>query len=186
MKPDNRRKGYFSRLGILCLDIVFVVLLSVLLTRFTGKFFARRSVLMLKIGTPESIWRGTIPMIISAAGYFFFGLPFSALLVLLPETFIGASPAKLIFRVRILEVGSRHPHLKNLISRFAIKSALAWGLVLALLVGSLPLAIASIAIGAVVFIGCFLALGSAKLSLHDRITRTAVGPVRERRSCQGT
>ncbi len=52
--------------------------------------------------------------------------------------------------------------------------ASAWGLVLALLMGSLSTAIAFTAIGAVVFFGCFLALGSSKLSLHDRISHTAV------------
>jgi hypothetical protein len=174
MEFDYKRGGFLTRLGILSLDLLFILILTVLLTRFTGKYFARRSVVMLKLGSPEGIWRGTIPMIISAAGYFFFGLPFSTFLVFLPEAFIGASPSKLIFRMRILENSSLHPHPKNLILRFVIKSASAWGLVLALLFGSLSLAIAFTAIGAVIFIGCFLALGSSKRSLHDRITNTAV------------
>lgn len=174
MSIKEKRKGIFIRLSILMLDISFVILLTILLSRFTGKFFARRSVLMLKIGSPNSLWKGPIPMIISAAGYFFFGLPFSGFIIFLPEAFFGASPGKMIFGIRVRKIDGQKASLKLLILRYALKTIGAWGLMVSLIVANMYLAAFSFVAGCLVLVGSLLAIGPSKLTLHDRLVGTAV------------
>ena len=89
-----KRTGFWFRVLSGTIDALVGLLLAMLLSGTTGRWFAGRSFVMLSIGSPDTFWRGPIPMVIGIFGVLVYGLPFALLLVLLPEALFGAGPGK--------------------------------------------------------------------------------------------
>jgi hypothetical protein len=119
--------------GVLAMLVAFVFALGPI-----GTFFARRAVVMLRIGTPETIWKGPIPMLLGIAGTFVYALPFACLLVALVEPVAGASPGGALFGVR--SNADRDERWRR-----AIVAAIPWwGLTVALVIGSWQIAVVAL------------------------------------------
>ena len=129
---------------------------------------------MLRVGSPDSVWLGPIPMVLGIFGNLAYGLPFALILVLLAEMFFGAGPGKYLFRMRIARADGGAAGIGRRALRWAVKCSGLWVMVLALLLGSQLLALLSLAAGCAVSAGSLLALGPERLSLHDRITDTGI------------
>lgn len=111
------RDGALAALSAIALAIVFS-------NTPIGYFFATRAVVMLRIGSPGTIWKGPIPMLMGIAGTFVYSLPLALLLVVLCRPLLVAPAAR-------ADAWRRAP-----------VSALPWlGLTLALLAGSWLMAI---------------------------------------------
>jgi hypothetical protein len=122
-------------------DILFALMVGFIFALGpVGVFFARRAVVMLRIGEPGTLWKGPIPMMMGIAGTFVYALPLAFLLVALVEPITGASPGKMMFRVRPSSGESAASSRERW--RHAIIAATPWwGLTAALLFGSWQLAV---------------------------------------------
>ena len=158
-----------------CIDILIGVAVGFLLS-FTkvGFFFASRAVVLLKIGNPDTLWKGPIPMIMGILGPFVYVLPLSILLIFMIEPLTGASPGKRILRLRIIQEDNEVLSKKKLWYRSAIKASCFWGLVAALLFGNWILAFCSVVSGCVVLCSMVLSLFSSLMLLHDSLFNTSV------------
>jgi len=108
-----------------------------------GDFFARRAVVMLRIGAPDTLWKGPIPMLMGIAGRFVYVLPVALLAIALCEPLFGNSPGKAILGLASDADGDRaDPHARRWI-RTAVRAAPWWGLTVALVTGSWVLALVS-------------------------------------------
>ena len=90
------------------------------------------------------------------------------------EAITGASPGKMLLKLKVGTAGGRRGSLRLYITRWAIKFS---GTLLGLL-GAIPglhvLGLLAPAAGVIVFVGCFLALGDRRQALHDLAASTAV------------
>jgi len=170
----ERRIGFGRRLGAYLIDIVFIIGSSFILASLFGDFF-ERFVDFSKV-TDEQLAQmdalpgnfGDIMLTIGAAAGIF------AFLYNLVEGLLGYTVGKLMLGIQIGNQDGTPADTGKLMLRFAIKnSSSIIGLIGMAAMVSLINSIGS-AIGIVVIIGCFFALGEKKLALHDLIAKTAV------------
>ena len=89
-------------------------------------------------------------------------------------TLFAAGPGKWALRMSVTaQDGTRAPVMKRLL-RWGVKCAGLWGVALALALGSGVVAVVALLAAAIVLAGFFLAAGPGRLTLHDRISGTAV------------
>jgi len=90
------------------------------------------------------------------------------------EAFTGASPGKMLLKLRVGTADGRIGSPVLYVKRWAIKYS---GTVLGLL-GAIPglhvLGLLAPAAGVVIFVGCFVALGDRRQALHDLAAKSAV------------
>ncbi|MDP3178678.1 MAG: RDD family protein, partial [Spirochaetaceae bacterium] len=153
------RKGFRPRVAASLVDASLAAALAIILSRATGYFFAIKAAATLGIGEPDSSWKGPLPMLIGMFGIFFYGLPFSFLLVSLPEFFSGRGPGKLVFRLRVGGADGGSAGRGALLLRGAAKTLPWWGTCLAFCLESWPCAAASALASVVLLLGFFLVLG---------------------------
>jgi uncharacterized RDD family membrane protein YckC len=139
-----------------------------------GFYFASRAVVMLRIGAPETVWKGAIPMIMGILGPFVYGLPFAILIVLLAEPSVGISPGKRLFGLRVRSRGAGAPSRAQYWRRAIIKSAPFWGLTLALVAGSWQLALAFSIAGLALLADVALSLFTSRPAVHDAVSATVL------------
>ena len=90
------------------------------------------------------------------------------------EAFTGASPGKMVLRLKVGLEDGRVARGPVYLKRWAIKySGSLLGLA-GVVPGLHPLALLAPVAGVVIFIGCFLVLGDKRQALHDLAARTAV------------
>jgi hypothetical protein len=169
-----RRRGFGIRLVSAGVDFVFGIAVALLLTGTAGRWFARRAAVMLSIGSPDTFWRGPIPMVMGILGNFVYGLPFALLLVLLGEVFFGAGPGKWLFGMRVTAPGGTPAPARRRLVRWTLKCAGLWIMVVALVLGSAYLAALALGAAVVALAGLCLAIGSGRQALHDRLSDPAV------------
>jgi uncharacterized RDD family membrane protein YckC len=90
------------------------------------------------------------------------------------EAFTGASPGKMLLKLRVGTADGRRGSPVLYVKRWAVKYS---GSVLGLL-GAIPglhvLGLLAPAAGVVIFVGCFVALGDRRQALHDLAAESAV------------
>ncbi len=90
------------------------------------------------------------------------------------EAFTGASPGKMVLRLKVGLEDGRPARRSVYAKRWAVKySGSLLGLA-GFVPGLHPLALLAAVAGVVIFIGCFLVLGDKRQALHDLAARTAV------------
>lgn len=170
---------YFLRLAAAAIDTLAGAAAGLLLANTrVGYFFAGRAAVMLRIDSPESVWKGPIPMIMGIMGPFVYTLPFTILLIFLIEAAGGASPGKKILGIKVISSGGGRPFPKQLWYRTMIKTCLLWGLLISLLLGDWRLALCSVILGAAVVLSMLLSLSGLTRPLHDILSGTRVDAVR--------
>ena len=126
------------RLAARLIDLFVALLLGFLFALGPiGTLFARRAVVMLRIGAPGTLWKGAIPMLLGIAGTFVYALPLAFLLVACVAPVVGASLGEMLVRVPTRGVDSGAGRWK----RAMMRATPWWGLTLALLIGSWQLAV---------------------------------------------
>jgi hypothetical protein len=128
--------GVLRQLRMGALDLLGAVALAVVLANTpVGYFFATRAVVMLRIGSPDTLWKGPIPMLMGIAGTFVYSLPIALFAVAM-------------FKPLLVEPAARDAAWRRAI----VRSAPWWGLTIALLAGSWVLAVISCVV-AIAFLG---------------------------------
>jgi uncharacterized RDD family membrane protein YckC len=156
------------------MDLLVAGVCALLLSGSPGRWFARRAVVTLSIGTQDTLWRGPVPMVLGILGEFVYVLPLALLLVLLPEAVFGAGPGKWALGLHVAAADGSEPGARRRLLRYTVKCCAPWVMVLALVAGSMALAEAAFGAGAVVLAGLVLAAGRQRQALHDRLSGTAV------------
>jgi hypothetical protein len=145
----QRRNHALSRPIAGAIDLLAGLVLGVVLSNTpVGFFFASRAVVMLRIGAPDTIWRGPIPMLMGIAGTFVYSLPFAFLVVAMCEPLLGFSPGRAMLGRTNAAAAPRRERWRRAI----IVATPWWGLTMALLTGSWVLALV-FSIVAIAFLG---------------------------------
>jgi len=178
-RDTSRRVGFGLRILSSVIDLIFAALLSLPLSRTLGEWFAERAVLMLSIGSPDTIWTGPIPMVLGMFGELVYVFPLAALLVLIPEVFFGAGPGKWVLGIRIvratrLPVRSGRVPLTAGFVRWVVKCAGLISITLALVLGSGTAAVVAFGISVSVLAGFSVTVQPTSDALHDRLACTTV------------
>ena len=169
----------FRRLLAALADGGLAVVLAWLLAPSSGRWFAERSIVMLNIGDPGTLWVGPLPLLLALLGPFVYGLPFAAALLLLAEPLFGAGPGHRLLRLEPRAADGARPPAGARWSRFLLKSSGPWLLTLGLVSGFWPLGALAVAAQLAFALGGLAAWGPARRALHDRWTGTTVVPVAE-------
>ena len=144
------------RLAADAVDLLAAAVLGVVLANTgVGFFFAMRAVVMLRIGAPDTIWKGPIPMIMGIIGTFVYTMPFAIMVVQLLEPLIRTSPSKALVGLTIVPTAGGAASRVQLWRRALIRAIPWWGLTVALLAGSWVLALIFSIVG-VLMLGNFL------------------------------
>jgi uncharacterized RDD family membrane protein YckC len=181
--PENGEHlaGFWIRVAALIIDLFVLLLVAMLLSRWSGIVFARLSREMLHIGQPGTFWKGPVAFLLGFVGNLFFGLPFAAIVCSLPEAVFGMGPGKMITGVRIVSEPGRGAARARLVGRALFKNLGAWGIVIAQVARAESFAAVAIAVGALVALGTLAAAGPAKRTLYDFAAGTLVVYLRDRR-----
>lgn len=168
------RAGFWLRSVAAGLDGLAGVAAGLFLSQLVGDYFSQRAVVMLRIGDPDSFFRGPIPMVLGIFGELVFTLPLAFLLIQLVEPVLQGSPGKLLLRLSVRTSRGEAATPGPTWTRFATKNVGLWGMTLALITGTWAIGATALVLGAAVAIGFLFAAGPRKLAAHDRLARTAV------------
>jgi uncharacterized RDD family membrane protein YckC len=90
------------------------------------------------------------------------------------EAFTGASPGKMVLKLKVGHADGRRASVSTYATRWAVKYAGTLLGMLAVLPGLHLLGTLALPVAVVIFVGCFLVLGDKRQALHDIAARTAV------------
>jgi hypothetical protein len=170
------------RLLATILDVLLGMVLGLLLSNSAiGSFFAGRAVVMLRIGSADTLWKGPVPMMLGILGTFVYVLPLAILLILLTEPLAGTSPGKIVFGLEIVPSGQAILSRKQLWCRSAVKTIFFWGLVVALLLGNWILAVCFTVLGLALLCNVALSLFFPLSPIHQSLSWTRVAHQRAQR-----
>jgi uncharacterized RDD family membrane protein YckC len=170
----DKRVGFGPRLGAALIDVVLVSCVSLIFGGALGALFGLGAGALAGAAGSEAGGAAAAGAAIGALGGMMIGIYLFGFAYSLIEAFTGASPGKMLLKLKIgLEDGRSAP-LQSYVSRWAVKySGTLIGLV-ALLPGLHLLGTLGSLAGFVIFIGCFLVLGDKRQALHDMAAKTAV------------
>ncbi|MDE2999200.1 MAG: RDD family protein [Gemmatimonadota bacterium] len=157
------RVGFGRRLGALAVDILILLILTWIVQAVAGRE-----------GPPHASGvhhPANLTQIVAGVGV---AVALVQLLYWFIEGLTGASPGKMVLKMRIGNATGTSATPATLILRMFIKQINVLTTFLVVLTGSHLLVWIGLAGGAIVFFGCFLALGASSQALHDRIVGTAV------------
>ena len=169
-----RRAGFWIRAAAACLDAALGFALSLVLASSIGLFFARRAVVTLRIGEPDTLWKGPLPLMLGIIGEVVYLLPFTLLLVWILDPLTGATLGKRLLGLRVRDAEGQPISWQRRWYRTSVQTFGLWGWTLALLAGRWEIAALASLGGGVVLAGSVVALGPKSLALHDRLSRTSV------------
>ena len=179
----KQRAGFGPRLVALIIDVLLLTAISLVFGLMAG---SASSVIAHKVFHLDaaSTDPGTailasgmlgvgVFLLVTALMATFLSLPYN-----LMEAFFGWTPGKLVMGLRVKNEDGSSPSLGQVFARWLIKHN---AILIALLtfIGLAPAAFVAPLLQALVFGGCFLALGTARQALHDQMTHTAVYEVAE-------
>jgi uncharacterized RDD family membrane protein YckC len=157
------RVGFFRRFPALVLDVIIILALVLPFGRLAARFLEAVGVPMSSIDTDAAAW-GTL---------LFYSWTI-AVLYLLIEVLVGATPGKLVMRLKVAGENGDRASWGRRLGRYA-------GKVCCLLIippfGMTEVAIlvySFLALGAFSLLGTVLIFGPKKQTLYDRLTKTAV------------
>ncbi len=124
-----------------------------------GAWCAGRAVVALRVGEPDTWWRGPIPMLLGAVG--------NVVLVLMAAPLTGTTPGKALAGLEIIAGDGRPPGGTRLWRRFLVQAAGPLLLVAGLVTVRAGLLVAGTAVAALTVAGSVAALLPAGRTLHD-------------------
>jgi uncharacterized RDD family membrane protein YckC len=170
----ERRAGFWIRAAAGGIDAAVGFAASLVLAPSVGVFFARRAVETLRIGDPDTLWQGPLPLMLGIFGEVVYLLPFTLLLAWLLDPLTRATVGKRLLGLRVCEADGQPATRRTLWRRSAFQTVGLWGWTLALLTGRWEIAVLASLAGGMILTGSLAALGPALLALHDRLSRTCV------------
>lgn len=175
----EKRIGFGLRLGAYVIDIVFVWILAVILSRLSSTWMAvqaQAQVDELLSSNPyiANIYTGDMLNLVLATTRISLIVIFARLLYFSTEIFLGASVGKLLLGLKIANVDGSNASLGALLARYLLKHIKKVCTVLSLLCIPAVFNLFGSLFGFAIFIGCFFAASERHQTLHDIICKTIV------------
>jgi uncharacterized RDD family membrane protein YckC len=171
----DKRVGFGPRLGAALVDVVLITVVSLLFGGTLGALLGLGAGAIAGAGTDgEGAGAAAAGAAIGMIGGMMIGMYIFGFLYSLIEAFTGASPGKMVLKLKIGFEDGRNAPLGTYVSRWAVKYAGTLIGLVALLPGLGLLSTVGTLAGFVIFIGCFLVLGDKRQALHDMAAKTAV------------
>jgi hypothetical protein len=161
------------RLAACAADGAAGLLLAGLLAPVTGRVCAARVVVMFRIDSPQSLWKGPVPMLLGNVGDLAYGFPLALLLLLAAGALLGASPGEALLRLRVAGAGDGAAGAGRRWLRLLLLAAPLWLWNLALVAAAWQLAAASAGAFALLALGWLPVLAGGR-AFHDRLAGTRV------------
>lgn len=169
----DKRVGFGPRLGAALIDFVLVMVVGFLFGGIIGGVLGLGAGALTGAATDQE---GAAAA--AAAVGFLGGMAAGTLLVMilygLIEAFTGASPGKMILKLKIGTDDGRVAPLSTYLTRWAVKNSSAILSTLGAITGLSLLGTLGTLAGFVILVGCFMVLGASKQSVHDLAAKTAV------------
>lgn len=179
----KQRAGFGPRLVALLIDVLLLAAISCVFGLMAGSLSSVIAHKLFHLDAAATSGIGTVAASgLLGVGIFLLVTALVATLLSLPynlmEAFFGWTPGKLVMGLRVKNEDGSHPSLGQVFSRWLIKHN---GILIGLLtfIGLAPAAFVAPLLQALVFGGCFLALGAGRQALHDQMAHTAVYEVAE-------
>jgi uncharacterized RDD family membrane protein YckC len=169
----DKRVGFGPRFGAALLDIVLICIVSLLFGGTMGALLGLGAGAMIGAGT-EGGGAAAAGAALGAVGGMMIGMYVFGFLYSLIEAFTGASPGKMVLKLKIGFEDGRNAPVSTYVARWAVKYAGTLIGLVALMPGLHLLGTVGTLAGVVIFIGCFLVLGDKRQALHDLAAKTAV------------
>jgi uncharacterized RDD family membrane protein YckC len=170
---DDKRVGFGPRLGAALIDCVLVMVVGFVFGGIIGGALGLGAGALTGAATDEA---GAAAA--AAAVGFVGGMMAGTLLVMvlygLIEAFTGASPGKMILKLKIGTDDGRTAPTSTYVTRWAVKYSSSILSTLGLLTGLGFLGTIGSLAGLVILVGCFMVLGASKQAIHDLAAKTAV------------
>lgn len=179
LKIMEKRIGFGPRLGAYVIDIVFVWILSLILSRVSTSWMAvlaqqqvdglvSSNPFFAQIYTPEML-----SMVVATTRISLICI-FAELIYFSTEIFFGASVGKMLLGLKIANADGGNASVGALVGRYLLKHVKRVCTVLAFLVLAGMFNFIGSLFGFVIFIGCFFAAGDRHQALHDMLCHTVV------------
>ena len=174
----DKRVGFGPRLGAALVDVVLISIVSLLFGGTLGALLGLGAGAIAGAGSTEggeaAAGAAAAGAAIGALGGMAIGIYVFGFLYSLIEAFTGASPGKMVLKLKIGLEDGRNAPLATYVARWAVKYAGTLLGMVALMPGLALLGTIGSLAGFVIFIGCFLVLGDKRQALHDLAAKTAV------------
>ena len=169
----DKRVGFGPRLGAALLDVVLITVVSLLFGGTVGALLGLGAGAIAGAGT-EGAGAAAAGAAIGAVGGMMVGIYIFGFLYSLIEALTGASPGKMVLKLKIGFEDGRNAPVSTYVARWAVKYAGTLLGLVALMPGLHLLGTVSSLASFVIFVGCFLVLGDKRQALHDMAVKTAV------------
>jgi len=169
----DKRVGFGPRLGAALIDVVAIVILGGVFGGILGSVLGLGAGALAGSATDE----GGAAVAAAAVGFFggmALGITLVGVLYGLIEAFTGASPGKMVLKLKIGFEDGRNAPVATYFTRWAVKYS---GTILSsvgLITGISLLGTLGSLAGFVIFVGCFFVLAAKKQAIHDMAAKTAV------------
>ena len=175
----ENRIGFGPRLGAYVIDIVFVWILSTVISRVASTWMlvqaqTRVNELMASNPVIAGMYTGEMLDMLVSVTRISLIIVFARLLYFSTEIFLGASVGKLLLGLKIANVDGGNATVGELVVRYLLKHISKVCTILALLCIPVVFNFMGSLFGFVIFIGCFFAAGDKHQALHDMMCRTIV------------
>lgn len=175
----EKRIGFGPRLGAYVIDIVFVWILSGVISRVASTWMlvqAQTQVDELMASNPiiAGFYTGDMLNMVVSMTRISLIVIFARLLYFSTEIFLGASVGKLLLGLKIANEDGSNASVGALTARYLLKHIGKVCSVLALLCIPLVFNMFGSLFGFAIFVGCFFAAGERHQALHDMICKTIV------------
>jgi len=173
----EKRIGFGPRLGAKLVDIVVIMVIALIIVGpIVGGIVGSEAAEAAREATSDT---GDKDVAEGVGGFFGFlagmvlSIPITTVLYSLIEGFKGASPAKMMFGIKVGNENGTEADVKTYMMRWAFYNG--QGLIsILVLVGLSFLSTIGTIYGLVILVGCFLVLGEKKQSFHGKWSKTAI------------
>jgi uncharacterized RDD family membrane protein YckC len=170
---NDKRVGFVPRLQAALIDFVAVLVLGFVFGGVLGSVLGIGAGALAGAATGEAgaaAAAGAIGGLLGGLA----GVYIVAVLYGLIEAFTGASPGKMVLKLKIGYEDGRPAPISVYATRWAVKNIGALLSALGLITGMSFLGTLGSLGGFVIFVGCFMVLGEKKQAIHDLAAKTAV------------
>lgn len=175
----EKRIGFGPRLGAFAIDIVFVWILSLIISAIFPSFFvgvaqSQIEEEILSNQTVAGLYTGEMLKMLISAFRIALIVNIARLLYFSTEIFLGTSVGKMILGLKIANADGGDASKGALLGRYLLKHISKVCAVLSMLCIPALFNIFGSLFGFVIFIGCFFAAGDRHQALHDMLCHTVV------------
>ncbi len=172
----EKRVGFGPRLIAALIDAVIVMVLAFVFGGMIGGLLGLGVGAALGSGgeAPGAVAGGSAGALVGALGGFAIGIVVFGFLYSLIEGLTGASPGKMVLKLKVGTDDGRNAEVSVYLTRWAVKYSGQLLRFLALITGISVISTLGSLASLVIFVGCFMVLGANRQAIHDMAARTAV------------